>query len=60
MVEPDDVIMEPEDIAVPYIVDAKRVEIYEKHKEDPVAWSVQNIAQHYSMSLHRARAIVYH
>ena len=44
MVEPDDAIMEPEDITVPYIVDAKRVEIYEKHKEDPVAWSVQNIA----------------
>jgi hypothetical protein len=51
--------MEPRDILVPYIVDAKRVEIYQKHKEDPVQWSVQNIAQHYSMSLHRARAIVF-
>ena len=59
LVEPDDAVMSPRDILVPYIVDAKRVEIYQKHKEDPVKWSVQNIAQHYSMSVYRARAIVY-
>ena len=59
LVEPDDAVMDPKDILVPYIVDAKRVEIYQKHKEDPVSWSVANIAQHYSMSLTRARAIVY-
>jgi len=59
LVEPDDAVMDPRQILVPYIVDAKRVEIYQKHKEDPVKWSVQNIAQHYSMSMYRARAIVY-
>jgi hypothetical protein len=59
LVEPDDAVMDPKDILVPYIVDAKRVEIYQKHKEDPEKWSVRNIAQHYQMSLPRARAIVY-
>lgn len=59
MVEPDDAEMDPIDIKVPYIVDAKRVEIYQKHKEDPVKWSIKNIAQHYSMSIYRSRAIIY-
>lgn len=59
MVEPEDSDMPASEILVPYIVDAKRVEIYKKNKEDPVAWSVENIAQHYGMSLVRARAIVY-
>ena len=59
LVEPEDSPVDTRDILVPYIVDAKRVEIYQKHKEDPVKWSVDNIAQHYSMSVYRARAIVY-
>lgn len=57
--EPEDSVIQPKEMFASYIVDAKRVEIYEKHKADPEKWSIKNIAQHYGMTIVRAQAIIH-
>ena len=59
LVEPEGKCIESKFVPQPYVIDAKRLEIYRKHKSNPVEWSLKNLSQRYGMHVHRVRAIVY-
>jgi Eukaryotic mitochondrial regulator protein len=50
---------DPRSVQVPYLRDHTRVEMYRKHVEDPVAWSVEKLSQHYGSSIDRTNAVLY-
>jgi hypothetical protein len=58
-VQSEDANVDIDDIKNYYIPEEVRAGIYQDHKADPKQWSAAKIANHYGMSLNRARAILY-
>jgi hypothetical protein len=54
-----DPIMNPAEIKVPYLQENQRKDIYQKYKEDPVAWSPAKLAEKYQASEMRVKAVIY-
>lgn len=42
-----------------YLTDFKRMEIYNKHKNDPIEWNIYNISKRYGLSITRTRGILF-
>jgi len=59
LVEPEGTTIQSRFVPQPHVIDAKRLEIYRKHKADPAEWSLKKLSQRYGMHVHRVRAIVH-
>ena len=61
--QPDDSELEGymnvNDIKVPILPMAKKIEIYELHKQNPNEWNEKTLAKKYNMSVERSKAIIY-
>ena len=49
----------PRDVKVPYLSDNTRVEMYKRHKADPLQWSISKLSQHYGATLDRTKAVLF-
>jgi hypothetical protein len=59
MVQPDDdPYFDASTMAVPWLRDSIRIEMYKKNKEDPKLWSAKNLSQHYKASYDRVVAVL--
>ncbi len=54
----DEYTTDPSAVKTPYVPDNVRAEMYKLHKDDPVKWTEQALAQHYGASLYRVRAVL--
>lgn len=52
-------IMNPAEVAVPYLREQQREDIYVSYKADPVTWSPAKLAEKYNASEMRIKAVIY-
>jgi hypothetical protein len=61
--QPDDLcadaLMAPEDLRLAVVTETMRKEIYNLHKEDPVAWTSKSLAAKYGMRHSRMKAVLH-
>lgn len=59
MVEFDEHSVDPKTVQIPYLRDKTRMEMYQKHKSDPMTWDVKKLSLHYGTSIDRTNAVLF-
>jgi hypothetical protein len=55
----DEQYVDPKSFQIPYLRDGTRQEMYRKHMEDPISWSIQKLSEHYGTSRDRTNAVIF-
>lgn len=51
--------VDPSLVKIPLLLEETKVEMYKKHKHDPINWSIDKLSNHYRTSLERTRAVIF-
>ena len=54
-----DVDKDSSEVKVPYLAEKSKIEMYKRHKQDPVKWSISRLSQQYGATLDRTKAILF-